>query len=528
MAITIENAPDKISFAKNPIKFRLETDNYILQEGVKSRVGFTLESVLGASDITFTFLGYELTFEGVTTPDSSGMQYQINNVWSNLSNYIDYLVGFFNKNYLLSTHCRIYRDGGTINFEAREKGLANAIGMSNNGFNGSSVAVPAEDEEVRPNFKFLVEVWVKNNDGEFEKAITEEYDPIVEVVNDETLVYADVYVQEVLKAYVKGDVPVENKMLSETDTYNEIIVEYYLRYAEKYGDPQAVALINSTEEFYCLRGGLRNLDFERRLFEFSEIVTMAKGKALLPHKNTIYTNKNKPEYLYFIYYIIGLQTPKLSIKIEGIFEDGPETILASLNLEVELGINVIKIDVSKIYLYDFDSDIEHIFTTYYDYIKYIEFYIIEGSSYRSDIVRYVPKPEKLTNTYFIYENSVGGWESFWCTGEREENMPTEKTEFTTTKNDIAISSSESNGYKISHKINTGPFGKDDIVRFMDLVNSDEVYYCQISEDGRFAFKVNINKSNYSYLKTSDDIFNGSFNYTFAEEEKGISKLLSYV
>lgn len=521
MAISIITEPGAVSFSRQPIKYVLETNNHqtVTAEKHASRITFTA-STPDTSTLTFVWGGNTVVMTATTgslDAESTNFSYNVT-----LATHITNLVARLNSNYKLSKDFVFMAAATYVEITAREEGVSFEFVVTSSSGNASQTDITnGVDAVYRENFKILVEVWTRDAAGNFFKAITEEYD-----VDSTGLCEFDI--SEVLHSYLESFLINYYGAVPAIDNKNLILNRFYIRYAEKFGDPQVIYSTSQTDTRSVLRGSLSDFD---NLVNSNFIVAkigfetlFLKDSAILHdvvtrwtyNKLVILCNSNVSEDTVYVNYKLYFDD---STTDEGVSVGYIQPVIAAGEFRI------IEFDAS-IFTNEWDLD----FPTK-TVIKY-DIFLTNVAETVLDTVTFNVKEEKLNNTYFLYENSLGSLTNLWCNGEREEGIKVDKTEFDTLVGFKSISNQQSEYFEEFAKVNTGALTKKQLMMMKDFLFSENVLVYQSNNYiytelyNIIARKVNINKGSFQLFKQSDDIYNLSFSYTFADKETGYSNLLN--
>ncbi len=238
MSITIVDSEFLLNPVRNPVRFEVSTDAYL-----------TLYPA--AATMTLIFDGADIPLAGdfmVLAWNGLSVQFLFTNTPTNptdirayasgtLVNWvINEVVPVLQAHYQLSTDFHIEQQGliAQIGFTAYNTGSAYDITCTPTGFAfDTNIPNAGSDGTTEPNFVLVVQVWVEQgyNTNTFQLVLEEEYKP-----SDNATLVGNI--AKVLRAYVQAMYPspstVSGAQLSDQFT------RFYLRFAEKYGDPAVV------------------------------------------------------------------------------------------------------------------------------------------------------------------------------------------------------------------------------------------------------------------------------------------------
>jgi hypothetical protein len=298
MALTVLQTPDVLSLSRNPVEFKIETDNRITTPGVKASLIIVFQAVAVADEsfmINWLDNSVTLTFKAV--PDGSGNQLSDNSTVGSLDDFMARLLTEIKQNYDLHRDFAITLDEVTIGpstyptivLTAREAGTDYTMSFSESASNiVSGVNTAGVNEVVRENFKVLFEVYIYDADGNPEMV----YDELQEPDENEQCLFD---ISGVLDPYVHHDFP--DLSLNDFEVCTGAKRKYFVRYGESYGATADIQKMVSSSDYHVLVGGIKKQNFPDTSF-FSDIVsTSLKLLTWQPLNKTI--TKSQKEYLYY-------------------------------------------------------------------------------------------------------------------------------------------------------------------------------------------------------------------------------------
>jgi hypothetical protein len=248
--ITIHSYPNEIEFTGNPIAFPFTSDNYITSQGSKSYVKLRIAgNFINTHQITISFLDYVLVFSVGGDPDS-GLYLQAGSLSCTT------VVGWFNKNYILTQFFEIYvHDNDEFFIRALNVGSAFSLSVDVSEISALQIipqVYPGTDLTFNPNFKIFVQLYFKSK---FMLSYSKMPGQYFDVDSSSQCV---VYLNKQLKTIC------EDKKLTFLPAFNshffseskETVFHYFVKFAECFGSPGVVKGLNSTDVLHVLNGKL--------------------------------------------------------------------------------------------------------------------------------------------------------------------------------------------------------------------------------------------------------------------------------
>lgn len=293
MALTVLQEPEALSFAGNPVVYRVQSNNYLETAGV------TFVGVLDKSG-TFT-VGQKLVFRfgdnelvemvGAAVPDDSGYQF-LADAGAPVSAE-DFAV-FFRNNYILNKYYVISAAGTQVVFTARDTGSEFNWQSPAGVLSVSTAGVTAKERE---NFRVMFDVFFRRNGAsDFENIYSEE------IHADEPLSgLFSIDIGRNLNAALEHDVPDFNSPLPFKCQHSK--GEYYCQYAEVYGSTAVARKPVQGAVKHVAKGGLSHVGFKTKALLnilSPDVADASKDLFLKQGARKIRTRTNQPEFLFFL------------------------------------------------------------------------------------------------------------------------------------------------------------------------------------------------------------------------------------
>lgn len=267
--ITVLQQPNKVSFSRNPVLFEFHTDSLYAEMGNPYLGIMQFNQGKGAgSAFTLSWKGVSISFAfvvEVTANDGRELPaYQSGSI----SDWLDDVILALRRNYYLDSAFDVekHSNGISINFTSKANSADfnatyNAI-LLMGGVTWSTVNY-ASDKVLRKNFALYLELWVERED----RTGFERYSQsTVEVGNDGRAIWN---IQQHLTSILLQDGPVlPDLVFGGMVTDNRSVRQYYIRYAEMYGDPQRIARVDQSETYTAVLGGFADDYLSRRLPDY--------------------------------------------------------------------------------------------------------------------------------------------------------------------------------------------------------------------------------------------------------------------
>lgn len=503
--ITQSNTLQAIELIDNPIPVELTTGGMITTPGERAGLDIEVATKDNAEDLEFRlqWANADIIFTTKTTPDQTGIQIPAGAAYGSISDWLDDVVIYLQKNELLFTDFRIWHVGDFLKIEAYLEGEDYTLTFTTSDLDWSVDWFNDGVDEVREeNFKFVVGVHVYQGVlGDFESQNFDYYKKVktfeIEPLSDQTGV---VLINEAIKPYFKlMELPTFNLAIM-AKNYN-LLLKYFYRYSEKFGVPAATKSTTTSDIKYALNGGITRADYKTATFW--SLITGTTAKFLTWHPKTKYITKQQHDYLYFIQ--TYATTPDTYVRFVGIKENGSSAT----------------VDVNIFYGSQYDV---HVIPVHHNYVKTL--FSSDMLSYTVQVITKSPgvtiRSEKrtfniiqntpLTAKYYLFKNGLGVFESIMFDGEKTKGVEVDKitaerilqhTDAKTVNNQI-VSNVQ---HTISNKMYTGFKSKDELDAFIDFIRSKEVF----EQTATYYKPVSVDTKNTTLYSESDNISSASIN-----------------
>lgn len=469
----------QIAFSRNEINLEITSDDYIAVAGVKSVVHIVFKDAIAADqEIRLQWAGGDITLKAAVTPDSSGTQFATGDGGTA---YVTALVPVFADNFYISRDFVVtYGDliGGfpAIVLTAKNTGVIyNIVEEDYPDVVSVEQATAGVTEQLQPNFAHHVQIWLKR-ESVFENIYQANLQldfPFTGLTRKN--------ISDLMHPYlVKG--PINNYAsdrpslsASGWEICNSTLLEYYCRYGQYFGDVPEVKKLITTDVGFINVGGLDTVTApEKSLITYlrpsgndSAVLCLRQGS------KTLAVQPEQPEYLYWIN-LTG-ENKDIKLRLEVVFSDGsgsqvyqilPQTALAGRKYRVAVGFDQLNITAllptgkgCSSYTVRVISAAGALLSTTY--------------TYSIDVKREFPR-------YFIYRNSIGGFQTLytWGKGQAETTRKKEDVKRLATSLQAAhTGTAVETDIRIQRKqtVYTGYRSRRDIVLLDDFLLSDEKY-----------------------------------------------------
>ena len=394
-----------VSLSGNPVHFRFVSDSSIKSVGVPASLTMVFGSTGREGEaLTLSWGTESVSFVFRNEPDDSGFQLSSRELEPLLSKWVELIAGEFASNYLIDRYFTVTFSGGAVTLTARAAGSEYTLSHTAEGIGGISVSsVAGVDSIVRPFFKVGVQIVL--GAGEDCEVLGEEFLP----VDSTGAVTFDL--QEFF-----SDIPSTTFSFPEAADnlgilHPESCREYYVRYFEQYGTPPVPRKINTTGPFYVLSGGLSAVQEGRYLRVGSDFWSkLCYNQYFLTWQPKVKTvDRYQVEKLF---YLVREDYPFIVMRVETYFVGGistnpvPKCLIEN---PVKIGVYEFICTLSVLQLDGWDTE----------FVDYYEVWIEDDQVNRISEIRrfYVNKEDSPFTRYFLFRNSIGGWDTLRTTGK---------------------------------------------------------------------------------------------------------------
>lgn len=497
--------PKELNLTGNPILAKLHGDRMWAVNGSKFSMMIVFPEYPDVTYAADTWLQWvwgnntlRVTFKAPTLVDDSGTQFKtavpIGFAW------VSEFASFLRSNYLFDKYFEISVDENYFSIHAREKGTESNITFTkHSGLTTTSYySTNGADPVMQDGYQLFLQL--RNDDDE---VIGEES---VTPANDQSATFD-------LAEYLESELEQQREADGLQFTYpsgedlvitrSAFMIEFAIRYAEKWNGN--VRKLAETDGFWALLGGLSKAklaELEAVGIGFYDLVTESQLPTDVPRFLTFSpksktTGENTPERLYFYknpeyesyvkrreYYSDGSDVEYIHAEIP--YASDVYEIICSANTLAIPGTTLVKFDI---YVVDNDDNV----------MSDIKTFVVDHTYYRNE-------------HYFIFRNSLGGYDTLRCTGVLKYKPEFERETFT---NDDDETSTVQVLMEQVYEANTGSLTSDMALWMNDFMLSKEVYWLREN----VAHKIVVTSKKKTVISDTDRRFNIEFEFSLAAKDK---------
>jgi hypothetical protein len=243
--LTVTKIPPRVHFISNGLPFEAKTDNMYANEGEACFfvLGKTIHNLNVGDTLEFSWGQKTITLTAVASPDNSG-----NQIPANVEN--EPIGEAIQSNYYLSTDFFIQVSQTEIVFEARKKGIDFDMTLILNTTAYTMYSNNAGvDPVINPYFAIISQVFAKANNGNHQLLGTDSMFPDLDgnSVFDPSLYIAPWF-------DYNFEFPAANTFIN----HPKAICPYFVKFAERYGEPSQTYKTATGSVFYALPGIIDN------------------------------------------------------------------------------------------------------------------------------------------------------------------------------------------------------------------------------------------------------------------------------
>lgn len=467
MSISLISGPSILSYSKNKIAYKLQTDNYVTAAGSKAHVDFRIFSTTGSHYITFTWGSNTVTFTGGSL-DNSGLKVRLYTSGTESDYLVNSLIPDLKSNQLLyeTFEFDTFLSGSDlwIRMTARQDGTDYNVSVAYNSGLFNPVSVAGVNRAVRENFKINLELMLFDSDGDFR--IIE-----LEQVPDEDS-YVVFEIQEYLDKYFETldkDIPSFNA--SSIAQADNLIQKYYVRYYESYGDPSADYYVTSASDRYVINGGLQREHWPSNTFVSSLASNSKRFLTWQPGDKLVSTSQQE-----YLYYYLDDDTSEINLVLKVYFDDDTDSQSDVLTLSDpdQYGIFILPAGFSQLNIASLETGGR--LATRYELsvtdaddtvISETRMYIVDRNEYQNE-------------RFYLYKNSLGGYETLRT---YENAKKSTNIDFDISEKYLAHDYTAATGQRRKSNlqfndevaVSLGLLDKESKIPVQDLIISDDVY-----------------------------------------------------
>lgn len=424
MAITVLSTPPALGLVKNPLPFKLKSDNVVVEEPSSSYTDFYISAgatVAAGDTIRFQWGENDITFQGRDNLLQDGLEFPTGTMNASLSQAIaDNLLDNFTISE--SFTIAVTFDAGLNRYQFRVTFISpgefsltiNRTIADDGGTIVFSTTHTGDPGETRPDFQYFYELYASNPTGTFERIYSGRQAP---GQDNEAVIDISGSLQAVM---LNVDFPRHDSAAITRCT--ESRRKYYIRYGEYY-DGQVRSTYKSAV-FVALSGGYDLQNYPGS--DFLAYLTASGGRQynrFLSYDNDpVIARVDQPEFLSFIN--LHADITMLQVRVTIRFTDGSSVISTLLSKEVEQYDKLhIPAGYSQLQLGTIDAEKQ---------VKEWDIVLLNQSGEVSSETRtYLlkTKPE-LATRYFLYSTSLGGIKTLRTAGVGSQELEVFKSKAT--------------------------------------------------------------------------------------------------
>lgn len=275
--------------------------------------------------------------------------------------------------------------------------------------------VSAVDPETKPNLSFRADIFVEK------VYLSTNFDQVLSVEQPADDSGQTIFqVQEIVKGFLSSDLPdLTQSQVALSNSFRR----FYLQYNEKYGDPPAHYPSNIVNTRYAAVGGLNEHEFAKQVFFTDYLPTIKPFLSWWPSALTKPVYPGQYEYLYFP--VISLAQTELKVKVKVLYDDNATEVITPFNNVTNLNRN----EIYKIPLSNSALGLYQLAKTVVQYDVWIE---DQDDKVVSEVRSYRVVGSRLFFRQFLYENSLGAFDTLICTHEAKGKLKVKSNEITKT------------------------------------------------------------------------------------------------
>jgi len=394
-----------VSLSYNPVHFRFVSDSSLVSIGVPASLTLVLTSAGREGEaLTISWGIGSVCFVFRDEPDDTGFELSSREVEPLLSKWIELIASEMASNYLIDRYFTLTYSEGAVTLTARATGSEYTLSHAAEGIGGiTATSDEGADSILRPFFKVGVQVVV--GAGEDSQVLGEEYLP-VDATGSVTFDLHEFFSDNPSTTFSFPEATDNLGIL-----HPESCREYYVRYFEQYGTPPVPRKIQTAGPFYVLSGGLSAVQEGRYRREGSDFWSkLCYNQYFLTWQPKVKTvDRYQIEKLF---YLVREEYSFIVMRVETYFVGGistnpvPKCLIEN---PVKMGVYEFICTLSVLQLDGWDTE----------FIDYYEVWIEDYQVNRISEIRrfYVNQEESPFTRYFLFRNSIGGWDTLRTTGK---------------------------------------------------------------------------------------------------------------
>lgn len=487
MAVSLITSFPSVVLNEVPIPIKITSSSYVQSIGSDSETQFIFENAPTDGDtmtVSWTDrdgVDQSVTMTCKTNPDESGYQFHDNDAGLSLSDYFqNILIPDWERNYLFARDFEFeyttFVDGGVDHYIVRLKSRWNGdLGITNDSSSGVDDSVTnGSAPSYLTNYRILVDVYQEDVYD------SDEYHPLLASleklpVQDGSSASATFFIHELLQ---------NDKLEPELPDYGQTsfkegsraLKRFFLKYAERYGDPAQVKKYSKSTVAVALRGKLEFPEHDG-INTFSNNFRGSRFLTRQPDPKSV--TPDQKEFLYWI--SAGGQT------VSTINMELAATLYFDDNSNATYIIDSVPMSENKLYYVpagfkQLNLDQQNASKKVVRYELYLKEQNVSGtiSPKRTYIVDRSFHPNER---HFLFENMLGGFDTLRTTGRQTDTFDVEKS---IEKRPVDHQPDKEQGYyfvnkargRNSYEVSTGYKSKEYLDYLRECLKSGHVYLIQ--------------------------------------------------
>lgn len=411
MPVTLTNDLPVIAFSRNPILVNLSSDDYIQNEGAQSTFNIVFKAAITAGQLIHLQWAnaVPLIFTAAVTPDDSGLQFPTGD---GSANYVSSLVEVFKANYYIDRDFKVTTSSSgsfpCLQLSAFEDGVVYNIAEADETNVMVESVLPGVNEDILPNFQHILEVFLIQASNTIKI-----YDNKLQLEPQSGVSVKDI--APILNSYISFP-KVSDKPAYAINTWQpceNTTARYYIKYGQYYGSLPTAKKIKTTGSAVVTSGGLAvQSALGQTIAGFIRPENVNQNTICLRQGSKVKAvQQAQPEWLYWLNLTGNDIVIKLQIDIY--YSDGTRskfstaTITAEANGKYYIGSGYNQINISG-------NSLTGKTCSYYTAR-------VVGTTgvYLSVLYTYVLDTYKEFPRYFVYLNSLGGYQTLYTYGRSQ-------------------------------------------------------------------------------------------------------------
>jgi hypothetical protein len=496
----------KYAFSKNAINVEMVSDDFLSNEGAQATFRIIFPGAVPANHQTrLLWASGDVTLTAAIVPDTSGNQYPAG---PGGEAYVKSVMAALNRNYYITRDFTLsYLDffgSPSITGVAKNKGILYNVTPVGDSVVTVAIAYNGLNRELKRNFEHHLEVWLVKPDGDINV-----YDNNLSLEPGTGKTVKDI--SDILNVRLSpkeqsgSDRP--DLLAASWQVCQSSFAAYYVKTAQYFGEAPVVGIINQSDNAFVNLGGLDiQAAFGKTMLEY--LVPdgdQTKTLCLRQGGKNIKVSTEQPEWLYWIN--LSDVAVKVRIKVELICTDGNEVPLVLLpftappNTKCYVPVSYQALSIG----------------TAIPAGKLLSYYSVriinDTGEYLSAPYNYVPDRYREHPRYFVYRNSLGGFQTLYTWGVSQQVTTLTKEDFKTqvTSDQAAVYGmiTETNiRFQDSRVVYTGYRSVRDIDLLKDFFASEEKF---VVDSGRLV-PIGVEADEFTGPKDGDNLNGASFTY----------------